>query len=260
MRSSTKILLSPLFLGSLAILLINDFFLKGYFHNFLTGKLSDFAGLLVFALFWTAFFPNRKTLIFSSIIVLFTFWKSPSSDGFIALWNSSAPFAIQRVIDYTDLSAFVVLPLAWAYGENRKTLALPKFSNDFTLAAIALISVFAFTATSQPPPESSRYEQYDESYAVKKSPLEILKKLQEFETDEFSESKSRRRGNISVGLNLSENFCDNKPYASFELSDTNSGSEIKLNGISYQCETKTSDHRDQLKTRFENEIIVFLKK
>ena len=43
-------LLHPLCLASLALLLLNDHFLKATFHNALTGKLSDIAGLIFFPL------------------------------------------------------------------------------------------------------------------------------------------------------------------------------------------------------------------
>ena len=44
-------LTSPGFVVGLSLLLLNDLFLKARFHNPLTGKLSDFAGLFVFPLF-----------------------------------------------------------------------------------------------------------------------------------------------------------------------------------------------------------------
>ena len=58
-----NILASPGFVISLLLLLLNDFVFKTQFHNQLTGKLSDFAGVSAFSLFWAAFFPRRKTLI-----------------------------------------------------------------------------------------------------------------------------------------------------------------------------------------------------
>ncbi len=54
---------SPVFLASLALLLVNDFYLKAQFGNWFTGKLSDFAGLIAFALFWSAVFPRHAKLV-----------------------------------------------------------------------------------------------------------------------------------------------------------------------------------------------------
>ena len=49
------ILLSPGFIIATVLLVVNDFFLKPVYHNWLTGKLSDFAGLFMFSLFLTMF-------------------------------------------------------------------------------------------------------------------------------------------------------------------------------------------------------------
>lgn len=238
-------------------MLINDFFLKALFHNFLTGKLSDFAGLFVFSLFWTAFFPKRKFLIFSLITVFFTFWKSPFSSGFIDAWNSIGLFGIGRTIDFTDLIAFSVLPLAWIYSEKSEPILLPKFSQNFALTAIALISVFAFTATS--PAKPTEMEEYNETYKIEKSSVEILKKLQEFETDEFYETRRGNNRGVSFTLSLREKVCDGKPNASFEVSRDGNNSQIKLQYINYECKEKLPDQRDKLKVMFENEVLGFLK-
>lgn len=80
---SQKILLSPLFLFSLIVLLLNDHYLKAQFHNFLTGKLSDFAGLFIFPLFFAAFFPKRRLSIYFFAGFFFVFWKSPLSQSFL---------------------------------------------------------------------------------------------------------------------------------------------------------------------------------
>lgn len=150
-KSNLQVITSPLFVCSLALLLINDFFLKSLFHNWLTGKLSDFAGLFVFSIFWTAFFPKRKLLIFLLTGIGFVFWKSQFSQGFIDFFNSYAPFAINRVVDFSDLIALSVLPFAWFYVDfkhNREFLLRNKFANRATITAMAFISLFAFTATS----------------------------------------------------------------------------------------------------------------
>ena len=42
-------LLRPAFLAALGLLVLNDGLLKPLFHNALTGKLSDFAGVFAFA-------------------------------------------------------------------------------------------------------------------------------------------------------------------------------------------------------------------
>ncbi len=64
-------LLSPWFIGGLLVLILNDAWLKAAFPGVLSGKLSDFAGLLVFPLFWMVFFPRFKFLIYLLTGLLF---------------------------------------------------------------------------------------------------------------------------------------------------------------------------------------------
>ena len=47
-------LLHPAFLIGLGLLIANDWLFKPMFHNALTGKLSDVAGIFAFAYFWCA--------------------------------------------------------------------------------------------------------------------------------------------------------------------------------------------------------------
>ncbi|MBQ0740775.1 hypothetical protein J9332_41515, partial [Aquimarina celericrescens] len=54
---------NPIFLISLGGLILNDWFLKAFFHNTITGKLSDFAGLIAFPFFLSLFFIEQKKTI-----------------------------------------------------------------------------------------------------------------------------------------------------------------------------------------------------
>lgn len=112
-RRQFNLLLHPLFLVSLFLLLLNDISLKYEFHNGFTGKLSDLAGLFVFTLFWMAIFPNRKRQVAVITGITFTWWKSSLSSSFIQSWNEVMPLPIARVVDYWDLTALIMLPLAW---------------------------------------------------------------------------------------------------------------------------------------------------
>src|SRR5215813_11555801 len=60
----TRILSSPALVGALGILLLNDHVLKPALHNWVTGKLSDFAGVFLFPMFLTAVAPHRKPWIY----------------------------------------------------------------------------------------------------------------------------------------------------------------------------------------------------
>lgn len=109
------LLQSKAFVLSLLLVLLNDFILKYNFPCWLTGKLSDFAGLFVFAVFWMAFFPKNKNTIVWTTAILFTWWKSPLSQPLIEFWNEVMFYSIYRVVDYSDLMALVVLPLAFNF-------------------------------------------------------------------------------------------------------------------------------------------------
>jgi hypothetical protein len=148
-NTTEKIILSPLFLIGLFLLLLNDFVLKSQFHNFLTGKLSDFAGLFVFSLFFIAFLPKRKTVILVFTAILFIFWKSAYSKNVIEFWNSVELFRIGRTIDYTDFFAVLILPFSLLYSNyclSNNKLKLPL--NRFACVFLVFTSIFAFTATS----------------------------------------------------------------------------------------------------------------
>jgi len=253
---SKKILISPLFLAGLLILLVNDFYLKAQFHNFFTGKISDFAGLFVFSLFWTAFFPKRKLFIFISTAVFFVFWKSPLAQGFTHFWNDLGIFGIGRTADYGDLIALSILLPARLYSEKFQTVRLPELSQKYALAVIAFVSLFAFTATS-PAGKMNQTEEYTRVYKSESSPLEIAKKLQDFKTDDFSQTKSRGSADMYFNVELHEKVCDGFPNASFVVAG-GSKAEIKLRTILYPCDNKLPDQSEKLQKMFESEVINFL--
>ena len=252
-----KILLSPLFLVGLTILLLNDFYLKTQFHNFFTGKISDFAGLFVFPLFWAAFFPKRKLFIFTATATFFVFWKSSYSQGFIHFWNNLGIFGIGRTVDYSDLIALTVLLPAWIYSGKSEFIKLPEFFRKFALTAVTVISVFAFTATS-PPGKMNQTEEYDQVYKFQDSSLEVSKKFQEFKTLDFSQTKSGDNGITYFNVELHEKVCDGYPRANFTVLEGDKA-EIKLNHILYPCDDKLPDQNEKLRQMFESEVINFLK-
>ncbi len=139
------------FMISLFLLLVNDFILKAAFSNILTGKLSDFCGLYAFAFFFSKIFPeNKKFAVHLITAVLFIIWKSPLSQPFIFLFSNYL-FTIDRVVDYTDLWALLVLPLSYF------THAKP-FDRFYKTIGLSLIALIAFTATSQKIPAYNFFE------------------------------------------------------------------------------------------------------
>ena len=131
------------FLCCLFTLLLNDFMLKDYLHNYFTGKLSDFCGLFVFVIFWSVIFPKARGGVFVATALLFIIWKSQYSQGFIDVWSNSI-FPIDRVEDVSDLMALLVLPLAWI------RLNTPVSVSVIGQWVIGVITLFSFCATTVP--------------------------------------------------------------------------------------------------------------
>lgn len=142
-KSSLQLLQSVVFLLALLLLLCNDFWWKAAYGNWWTGKLSDFAGLLVFAWFWSALLPISRKSIFIGTGILFVFWKTPYSQVCIDAWNALELFSISRVIDYSDYWAVLILPVSYWYLQHRQ-LSYLKISPVLPLS----IAAFAFCATS----------------------------------------------------------------------------------------------------------------
>ncbi|MDX1488095.1 MAG: hypothetical protein R3268_07845 [Acidiferrobacterales bacterium] len=133
---------------SLAALVINDGYLKYVFPGLVTGKLSDVAGIFLVSLLVFSLFPTRK--LQSSLLVgaVFLLWKSGLSQPAIDWFNSISSVRLGRVVDYSDLLALLVVPLAWRYsdGTDRKQLSRP--STRVASLPIAVISLLAITGTS----------------------------------------------------------------------------------------------------------------
>ena len=98
-QNISKLFTSIWFLFGLIVLLANDFVLKELYGNWLTGKLSDFAGIFIFSLFWVALFPKHKNKIFTLIALLFIYWKSPFSQNLIDSWNNLGLLKVYRTVD-----------------------------------------------------------------------------------------------------------------------------------------------------------------
>jgi hypothetical protein len=140
----TDILVSRYFVISLILLLLNDFFFKGLFHNAITGKLSDVAGLFIFPIVCSYLMGWKKSMYVFTLI-FFVFWKTPYSEPLISFWNSFGIFQINRVVDYSDLIALFILPVSYYY--NPKPIqkgTVVKYCN----ICILLLSCFSFMATA----------------------------------------------------------------------------------------------------------------
>jgi hypothetical protein len=141
-------LLNPVFLWALSGLLFNDFYLKAAFPSVLSGKLSDVCGLIVFALFFTFILKDKfKTVVFVASALLFCWWKSDLSSGFISSWNGLFSFyALERTVDYADLICLPVLVPVYFYHPQKGRF---NATRQWITAPVLLLSVFAIAATSK---------------------------------------------------------------------------------------------------------------
>lgn len=194
------LLASPPFILSVALLLLNDHILKAAYGNWLTGKLSDFAGLFAFALFWTALLPRQRRAVFALTAVAFVLWKTPLSDPALAAWNALGILPLARVVDPTDWLALLALVPAYqlahrhASGDPRPH---PRYGRRMVGVASAAVAILAFTATSiarpNPIPDLG-------SYDVSASRSEVQEALRELSL--VSRDWKGSRGPIEAGVGV----------------------------------------------------------
>lgn len=232
-----NILLSPGFLIGLGVLLLNDFVLKQQFHGGLTGKLSDFAGLFIFPLICAALFPARKSHIYILTALSFVFWKSAYSQPFIEFWNNLFFFSIERTVDYSDLLSLLALPFSYAYGRVPSGDSSPHSAIYF----VAIISIFAFTATSY-----SKKTAYDNEYQFQISKTDLIKRLRHLPLHD-------------VGLNFGDSdtfeitFESCTGRATVTLRENDGQSFIALKEIDYRC--PSGGDKQEMLQYFEKEFI-----
>jgi hypothetical protein len=145
------VLTSPAFVVAVALLLLNDWVLKLAIGNWLTGKLSDFAGLAAFSMFWAALLPERRRAVFVVTGIAFVLWKMPLTDATLQLWNAVGVWPLARVKDFSDLVALVVLVPAYRLlrrmdePRSQPSDRLPRRARALVTGVAAIAS---FTATS----------------------------------------------------------------------------------------------------------------
>ena len=232
-----NVLASPGFLVSLLLLLLNDFIFKAQFHNGLTGKLSDFAGLFVFPLFWSALFPRLKSPIYVLTAVLFIFWKSVYSQPLINGWNSLPFFRMERIVDYTDLLALSILPLSYAYSRIPSNFHVPRPS----LYLIAIVSIFSFTAT-----QYSQKVSYDNEYQFQSSRKELLERMSQLPANKVLPSFEE-----SDRFDIRFDSCTGA--ATITVTEKEKQAVVTLKEIDYRCPSKAN--RQEMLEYFEKEFI-----
>ncbi|MCD4486084.1 hypothetical protein LQR31_16545 [Chromobacterium vaccinii] len=147
------------FLISLLLLLANDWWLKPSHPSWLSGKLSDFAGLMLIGLLLQAAWPRRFLASAAGLALAWLWWKSPMSTPAIRSFNTALPFAIARTVDYGDLIALWVLPLCrLAWLRHERMAAMPAAARRWLASPLALAAVLACVASAVP---------YSQQYGVR---------------------------------------------------------------------------------------------
>ena len=149
-----RVLAHPLWLASLALLVVNDHFFKGsgLLPGWITGKLSDFAGLFVapalLAVLTRVRSRHALLLVHASVGVGFAAFELSSELAAAAdAGYRLAGFRWQQWSDPTDLLALFVLPPAFAFAGRvaRADRPAPRGAVHRILASVGLIACAAST-------------------------------------------------------------------------------------------------------------------
>lgn len=235
----------PLFISALALLVLNDWFLKQTFANGLTGKLSDVAGLFAFPFFLSALFPRHALKMYVATALLFIVWKSTFVQPIIDVLNSIG-IPVNRTVDYADLFTLIVLPISWCVFERPSTHKL----KPALLNLIAIVAALAFTATSMPKGKQEKFTIDNKSYTFNCSRRELVSRWNSLQL-EYLADLNKYSGRVDfdsknnsfhyTGANDTlATMIDNQKYTSqdsipvkstyaeFIISGNNRSSEIKL--------------------------------
>lgn len=134
-RSAYSFFFHPIPLGAVALMALNDHWLKQGFPGFLTGKISDFMGVFYFPLFLCVFAllaeglrghhpRGSRTLIVGAILVtdlLFILAKVNVTGNAFATAVLGFFFPGSRIVmDAGDLAALLVNPLTYLFYRRSK--------------------------------------------------------------------------------------------------------------------------------------------
>jgi hypothetical protein len=176
------LLLNWIFILGLILLALNDHYFKWHYSNSLTGKISDFTGLLIFPMFLQFVFPRLRDASAAITGLLFVFWKLPFSERFIKLYNHFSFIPITRTVDYSDLIALSILPVSHLLINRIDAFKINTFPGSvLSQLFIVVPACFVFMATSPP---ISFYMQaggdihIGKTFKMKMSKEKVLEKLQ----------------------------------------------------------------------------------
>ncbi|TFF40938.1 hypothetical protein [Mucilaginibacter psychrotolerans] len=190
---------NPFFVTAVLVLMINDWYCKPNFHNVLTGKLSDFAGLFAFAYFLGALWPRRVLLVHTATLVLFMVWKSPLAQPFIDSLNG-AGVPIDRVVDYSDYVALLVLPLSYYLFNASGSYCLKPVLRNLVIC----FSVLSFVATSMVRGKYTKITGINKTYSFNFSKRELVSRVNSLQLEYIKDlDKYVRSHNSSKSLKIS---------------------------------------------------------
>jgi hypothetical protein len=160
--SAISWLAHPVSLGGLLLLLLNDHFFKQLWPGFVTGKLSDLAGMLMFPPLLTTLLAlalprvQPKTLAVVALCMTGCGFSALKLDGYLAerasdlLTIVSGPSVLRA--DATDLLALPALGLAWLAFRQAARRTVPSRQARLVRTVILLpIALLGTTATSCSP-------------------------------------------------------------------------------------------------------------
>lgn len=236
------------FLTALALLIINDWILKPTYGNFLTGKLSDFAGLFAFGVFSCAVFPERKRLVLILTAVAFVLWKSELSQPVIDGWNSLAVFPMKRVVDFSDLLALSMLPAAAIYVGRPRT----EKNRSKTGVVVAGISLLSFTATQC---ETGARIDYQDAYRFGVARAVLTDYIDSLSHQTASlQGGPEEPGTYRLAMSIPWGRCRDNVLAILHVWGDTSRSGIGVEEITHWCERK-GDDEDLLLQLFQDSVI-----
>lgn len=158
-RSRNGVILTPLFAVSVATLLVNDHVLKAAWPGWVTGKLSDVAGVAMVVLGLTALLRSRS-VAFGLTTVGFAALKTIAA---VAVWAAPVLGGVTRT-DPTDLLALLILVPLWEWTGNRMAPGVtPRTdaharSRWLVVGHVAAVGVAVVAATGSSCGESGLYD------------------------------------------------------------------------------------------------------
>lgn len=220
-------------MAAVMVLVLNDLLLKQAFGNFVTGKLSDFAGVWALAYFITVLLGWPGTVSALVVAVGFTFWKSPASDGLIEVWNAFAWPAIGRTIDWTDLVALTVLVFLPHKGTHVQTPG-PQRLRTWANAGIACVALAAFVATQRQGDHvcCSGAFRFTGTEAALISRLEDIGAKHVRRYDQLSDERG-----AWYSFTLPQKYCGKPVNASIQVREDRGAAQVLVRVLTYNCGT-----------------------